>query len=284
MKTKIKIKSLKIFNYIFLKNAKKNFKSDLSKPALIFVPHQDDETLGCGGTIIKKVKAGAKIKVIFLCDASRSHFPLIPELRLKEIRKKEAIEALKVLGVNPEDIIFLDFKETKLFMVRNHAIKKVMEIIKSTKFSEIYLPYRSDDHQDHVEANKIVLRALERHPIKIDIFEYAIWYWYRWPFVSLHLKFNRETITALKKSFSSLFGLKATLLFRSLIHVSDVLQQKKIALEKHRSQMTKFRPDKNWKTLHDIADGEFLSIFFSDHELFYHYKYDSKHFFPSSRS
>lgn len=33
---------------------------ELAASAIIFSPHQDDETLGCGGTIIRKRQGGQK--------------------------------------------------------------------------------------------------------------------------------------------------------------------------------------------------------------------------------
>ena len=37
-------------------------------PAIVFAPHPDDETLGCGGTILKKRSLGAPVEVVFLTD------------------------------------------------------------------------------------------------------------------------------------------------------------------------------------------------------------------------
>ncbi len=72
---------------------------DLAENAIIFSPHQDDETLGCGGTIIRKHEAGAKIKIVFMTDGSRSHHRFIPEDELIMLRQQEAIKAAQILGV-----------------------------------------------------------------------------------------------------------------------------------------------------------------------------------------
>ena len=43
----------------------------LRRPAFILAPHPDDETFGCGGTIARKLAAGATIHVIVMTDGSR---------------------------------------------------------------------------------------------------------------------------------------------------------------------------------------------------------------------
>src|SRR4030065_330273 len=45
----------------------------LKSSAVIFAPHQDDETLGCGGTIMLKRKAGTPVACVFMTDGSTSH-------------------------------------------------------------------------------------------------------------------------------------------------------------------------------------------------------------------
>ena len=71
---------------------------DLAASAIIFSPHQDDETLGCGGTIIRKQEAGAEVKIVFMTDGSRSHHRFIPEEKLIILRQQEAIKAAQTLG------------------------------------------------------------------------------------------------------------------------------------------------------------------------------------------
>ena len=50
----LRIKPLRLLSSALLRGAKDRVTRNLSRPALIIAPPQDDETLGCGGTIIKK--------------------------------------------------------------------------------------------------------------------------------------------------------------------------------------------------------------------------------------
>jgi LmbE family N-acetylglucosaminyl deacetylase len=72
---------------------------------LVVVAHPDDETLGCGGVILKAKEAGATVAVLFLGEGVSARFS-IDEYHSDEFkeqtkkRMKEAEQALKVLGVD----------------------------------------------------------------------------------------------------------------------------------------------------------------------------------------
>ncbi len=54
------------------------------RSALVFSPHPDDESLGCGGTIIKKKSLGARVKLVHMTDGSAAnHDNLISSQELK---------------------------------------------------------------------------------------------------------------------------------------------------------------------------------------------------------
>src|SRR5690349_14548383 len=42
-------------------------------PTVVIAPHQDDETLACGGVIARKRSEGLPVHVIFITDGSASH-------------------------------------------------------------------------------------------------------------------------------------------------------------------------------------------------------------------
>ena len=65
---------------------------ELEQSALVFSPHPDDESLGCGGTILKKKQAGANVKLVHVSDGGAST-TLIPREELTAMRKKECVDA-----------------------------------------------------------------------------------------------------------------------------------------------------------------------------------------------
>jgi len=71
---------------------------------LVVAAHPDDEVLGCGGTLVKAIKKGTQVAVLFLGEGISSRFPIgeydSPEFAQQTAQRKEETEqALKVLGI-----------------------------------------------------------------------------------------------------------------------------------------------------------------------------------------
>ena len=73
--------------------------AELEQSALVFSPHPDDESLGCGGTILKKKQAGANVKIVHVSDGGASS-ALIPREELTAMRRMECMDAGRALGVD----------------------------------------------------------------------------------------------------------------------------------------------------------------------------------------
>jgi len=109
--------------------------------------HPDDETIGCGGTILKNKKLGNKIYWLNLTDISMSHpFGYTKEFAEHiywteaEVSKKYGFEKMFNLEI-PAGM--LETYETRVL------VSKIDEVLNSVKPDELYLPNRSDIHSDH---------------------------------------------------------------------------------------------------------------------------------------
>ena len=250
-----------------LEHMAKPYDSDcLKRSAVVFSPHFDDETLGCGGTILKKTRQGAEVRVIFVTDGNASHSRLISQPELRFIRSNEARNAARLLGLDARHVIFLDYEERKLSERLQPAIEKVTEILQRHRPEEIFLPYSKDPEMDHVVTNRIVLSAARLYGDGMAIYEYPIWFWRHWPWVPLGTTRYRQLL----RTTSAILTFELRLLkdFRCRVYVGDVLEQKRLALDQYRSQMTRLRPVAEWRTLPDLSDGQFLECFFQQHEVF----------------
>jgi LmbE family N-acetylglucosaminyl deacetylase len=243
----------------------------LGQSALVFAPHEDDETLGCGGTIIKKTAAGASVRLVFMTDGRRSHSHLMDSERLAAMRRCEAIAAGQRLGLEPSNIHFLGMPDGMLHLWRAAATEQVLDLINAHQPEQIFIPYRREPPSDHVVTNQVVLTALRHHPRHVTIYEYPVWFWYQWPWIKLPQETWRASCSVFKHTVLNGLGLHLLRDFKYAVQISDVLDRKRGALEQHRSQMVRLLPDPNWLTLHDVADGEFLACFFGDLEIFCRY-------------
>jgi LmbE family N-acetylglucosaminyl deacetylase len=248
---------------------------ELGRSAVVFSPHPDDETLGCGGTIVRKKRAGADIKVVVMTGGSGSHSHLMSKDKLETIRASEGINASRSLGLDASDVFALGFQDGSLSGHIASAADRVAEVLMRYQPEEIFIPYSREPLSlaaDHVAATKIVLSVLRRALTKATVYEYPVWFWLQWPWVGVPLRFRRGAKTIVRNTVDSLLGFYLLRDFRYSVDIGDVLDVKRAALYQHRSQMTRLIPDPRWTTLADVSNGDFLECFFQDHEVFYRYK------------
>lgn len=243
---------------------------ELSAPAIVFSPHPDDETLGCGGTILRKRKAGAPVTVVFMTDGSASHRRFLSGEELKCRRSGEALAACAALGVEPDRVLFLEFADGRLKEFHEAAVRKVSEILSRHDGARIFVPYAGDTTSDHKATRAIVLAALRKTGKRAVVYEYPVWFWHHWPWVSPPPAGRMQAAIELRDAMLSWLRLIKDL--RCFVPTAEVIEQKRAALNCHRTQMTRVVPDAGWFTLSDVAGGEFLECFFKKRELFYRYR------------
>ncbi|MDD2679299.1 MAG: PIG-L family deacetylase [Candidatus Omnitrophica bacterium] len=89
---------------------------------LVLAPHPDDENIGCGGVIQRAVKSGAKVKIIYLTNGDHNEFAFIvfkkrliifnsEFVAMGKVREEEAKKAMKILGVDESNLIFLGYPD-----------------------------------------------------------------------------------------------------------------------------------------------------------------------------
>jgi LmbE family N-acetylglucosaminyl deacetylase len=147
----------------------------------VVAAHPDDDTIGCGGTIAMASESGAKVRVAYLTDGSRSH----PGSRrfsaadVAALREAEAVNALAALGV-AEAPYFFRIPDSTLGSlgpdVRSHVVSNLSALFRSFAPELVLAPWQRDPHPDHVAAATIARLAFETACVPGSAFAgYDVW-------------------------------------------------------------------------------------------------------------
>lgn len=176
---------------------------------LVVGAHPDDAELGAGGTIAKLKKQGHRVGILDLSDGEPTPHGT------PEIRRKEAEDAAKILGIDVREILGL---ENRKIIDTIEARKEIANIIRKYMPEVIITHPKDESHPDHIAAYNLVYASsfyarltkwqLTGEPWKVKrIFH----------FPGGHQRVNR------KVSF--------------IVDISDFIEQKMKALECYKSQL-----------------------------------------------
>lgn len=196
------------------------------KRIIVFAAHPDDETLGCGGTILKRMSEGFEIIIVVMTDGrhSLSHgFGIssnpTPD-ELIHIRRSELIEAAKELNVPENNLRFFDFEDGNLAEHMAEAGKKVVEVIEQFKPVEVYYTYGKDSNKDHQASSRIIADSLESIGFSTRQYQYSIAQTFSriGPFMAQVLNYGLHNLV--------------------FIDISEFVRKKEAAIRKYQSQTT----------------------------------------------
>ncbi len=186
---------------------------------LIIAPHCDDETLGAGGLIAQARQSGIPVQVVFLTngDAFPAACALVTRrlppratdyVHLGEIRQKEALKALAVLGVEAGSVSFLGYPDRGLNALwEDHwlpsapyrsaytnrsstprgaycgaaLVTDIKGIVEKFRPTDIFVTHPADDHMDHSIAASFTEAALAGSSLKNIRLHYYIVHRGDWP-------------------------------------------------------------------------------------------------------
>ncbi|MGM1048180.1 MAG: PIG-L deacetylase family protein [Bacillota bacterium] len=146
---------------------------------LVFVPHADDEVLGCGGLIEKACRYHNTVKVV-LASVGNSFFWHKKKPVSVDTRKKEFFEALKFLGCMNWDIMYEDKESILDTLPKKDIVTKIDRHLMEFKPTMVFIPYPSfnHDHQVLFEACMAGLRPVpNRNYNIIAMYEYPLIVW-----------------------------------------------------------------------------------------------------------
>jgi LmbE family N-acetylglucosaminyl deacetylase len=140
-------------------------KIDTFKRVLVLAPHQDDESIGCGGTLTKLATNGCEITIVFLTDGAELSNPInsIPARRKEAKAVCEKLNATMLeIGI---DNISMDIKTTHL---------EKLKIILDQGWDMIFTVWPVDQPPKHRLCSYMFGKVLRDSNYKGNISMYAV--------------------------------------------------------------------------------------------------------------
>lgn len=146
---------------------------------MVLAVHPDDETLGAGGLLQQAIACGAAVRVVFITDGDnnpwpqrllerRGHIAAADRQRWGRRRRREALDALAVLGIDSRHVVFFGLPDQGMTGLLNgeHApvVDRLHAEISGWQPSLLIVPSLQDIHPDHNAVAVLADLALLRLP------------------------------------------------------------------------------------------------------------------------
>lgn len=195
---------------------------------LVVSAHPDDETLGCGGTILKhKAALDAAYWLIMTNMLKGEHY----STSRFQARQKEIDAIAKDYGF--KEVFKLNLPTTQLDTIPLAKMARmVQQIIARVNPQQIYLPYKNDIHSDHRITFDVLMSSLKT---------------FRCPWVKKVLMYEVISETEFTPPFKD-----TTFVPNSFSDISDYLQRKIEIMCKYKGEISRHpfpRSTKNIKAL-----------------------------------
>jgi len=146
------------------------------RSCLVLAPHPDDETLGCGVTMMRRIEAGAPVQVVVATDGSK--WP--PEGDPREnatVRMAELQEATRLLGVADDAVTQLGFPDNGLADAGERLVDAIADAVRAARPADVLVTSEHDPHGDHAALGLATRRAVSGTGIRL--LAYPVWQWIR---------------------------------------------------------------------------------------------------------
>lgn len=137
---------------------------------LVVAPHPDDETLGCGGTLLRHVAEGDNVHWIIVTTMTVSQG--FSEERIT-MRSAEIDSVASAYGFSQVHRIGLPTTRLDTLAVGD-LVSAISNIFQAIRPNTVYLPYRNDAHSDHAAVFDATTSCCKsfRHPSVKRVYAY----------------------------------------------------------------------------------------------------------------
>lgn len=208
-------------------------------------PHPDDELLGCGGLLLRRITEGAHVCWVIVTSVSTEAGWDLEQV----LRRQSSIEHVtKGLGIQSKDVVQLGFPTAQLDQIpRAELVQTMSEVFRDFAPSEVLTPHSGDVHTDHRVTAEVVDACTK---------------WFRYPSVDRVLAYETLSETG--------FGLSAGRPFKPNVYVdvSPWLERKIELLRLYPSEMGDYPFPRSETAVRALAEVRGASSGFKSAEAF----------------
>ncbi len=137
---------------------------------LFFAPHPDDESIAAGGLLQRLARCDATVKVVYLTDGENNdwaHRALLRRWHIDDddrdayaaMRRRESLDALSTIGIDPAMATFLHLPDTGVGAAGASLVPQLRSLIAEFAPTLILAPSSDDLHTDHVATARLIAAA-----------------------------------------------------------------------------------------------------------------------------
>lgn len=112
---------------------------------LVVAPHPDDETLGCGGTLLKHRDQGDSISWLIMTGMTRKSGYTAAQIK----KRASEIKAVKA-AYDFQEVVEMGIPTTTLDTIpMRQLVEQIKSVLHKLKPEVVYIPFANDNHSDH---------------------------------------------------------------------------------------------------------------------------------------
>lgn len=136
---------------------------------LVLAAHPDDDTVGAGGAILQAVKAGARVRVVYVTDGGSGGASGYEGNR--RVRLEEAAALARRYGY---EFSCLDAPDGE-FPVSLPLVQALAREMEGFGPTSVFLPWLLEAHPSHRQMNRLLLEVFRSRPFEAPVFAYSVW-------------------------------------------------------------------------------------------------------------
>lgn len=137
---------------------------------LVVAPHPDDESLGCGGTLLRHVDEGDSVHWLIVTAMTLSQGFSAERIATRNTEIDMVASAYRFAGVHRTEL-----PTTRLdTLPMGDLVGAIGKIFQEVRPGTVYLPYRNDAHSDHAAVFDATVSCCKsfRHPSVKRVYAY----------------------------------------------------------------------------------------------------------------